>query len=167
MPPTLTITHYKRVADDFLAQLRLISDLVPRLERQTATRKHVLARLNTPMEFLETVVAAVERTPELQALNKLDVPAAQDALQFIAAFRTVLHEVAAFIDALKFTLHTKRAAVTTDAQNVYRIAQALAKDGANAGLSAGVAAMKRDRLRRRKAKEEKEEEVEIIEKKAA
>jgi hypothetical protein len=164
IPPTLTITQYKQMADALLTALADVALLVPQLEKQVATRKFVRSHLNARIEFLETAVAAVEAMSELQALNKLDVPVAQDALQFITAFRPVLDQVLAFAQALKFTLDSKRAALTTDAQNIYRISQAMAQDGGSAALSAYVAAMKRERRRRRPATEQ---EVPITEKLAA
>ncbi|HEX9986190.1 MAG TPA: hypothetical protein VGF69_23220 [Thermoanaerobaculia bacterium] len=156
VPPTLTITQYKQMADAILGELSNIAGLMPQLEKQVATRKFVRSHLNARIEFLETAVAAVEMMPQLQVLNKLDVPSAQDALQFITAFRPVLDQVLALAQALKFTLDSKRAALTTDAQNIYRISVAMAQDGGSGALSAHVAAMKRERRRRRPVPEEQE-----------
>ncbi|HEX7154397.1 MAG TPA: hypothetical protein VF618_23125 [Thermoanaerobaculia bacterium] len=165
VPPTLTITHYETLANDFLAQLDLLAGVVPQVEPEhTSQRVFVRTHVNAPLEFLSSAVASVKLMPELKVLNKLDVLAARDALQFLDAFRPVLDKVNAFARALKYTMAAKRAAVTNDAQQIYRIAQAIASNGGNPALEEHVANMKRDRFRRRKSSEE---EVELIEKKAA
>jgi hypothetical protein len=80
-----------------MTELDQIAAIIPKLEAQhVSTVKFVRAHLNVPVEFLATVIAAVEQTPELQGVNKLDVSAARDTLQFIEAFRPVLDKVAAF-----------------------------------------------------------------------
>jgi tetratricopeptide (TPR) repeat protein len=78
---------------------------VPQLEAShISTVNFVRSHLNVSNEFLATAIAAVEQTPALQAVNKLDPVAARDTLQFIDAFRPVLDKVSAFANALKFTI---------------------------------------------------------------
>jgi hypothetical protein len=85
VPPTATptITFYKQLADEFMRELDDIAPIIPQLEAShISTANFVRSHLNVPNEFLATAIAAVEQTPALQAVNKLDVLAARDTLQF-------------------------------------------------------------------------------------
>jgi len=107
---TPTITFYKQLADEFMRELDDIAPIIPQLEAaHISTVNFVRSHLNVPIKFLATAIAAVEQTPALQAVNKLDVLAARDTLQFIEAFRPVLDKVSAFASALKFTIASRKA----------------------------------------------------------
>src|SRR4029077_600742 len=82
--PTPTITHYQQLADNFSKALDEIAQIIPKLEiAHPAPANFVRPHLHRPTEFLATAIAAVEQTPELQGVNKLDVTEARDTLQFI------------------------------------------------------------------------------------
>ncbi|HEX7153167.1 MAG TPA: hypothetical protein VF618_16900 [Thermoanaerobaculia bacterium] len=161
-PPTLTITQYQRLATDLLAQLILVADSIPKLEAATAlTKDYVRRRQGVPMEFLEAAVAAVQLTPELRAINKLDPLVAHDTLQFLVAFRPVLDQLASLHKALKFTMATKRAALTSDALQIYQIAKGVARDARSPVVFSHVENMKRDYHRGRSRKKADPEEQEV------
>src|SRR5689334_7708523 len=100
---TPTRTFYQKEADNFMKALDEIFNAIPALKiAHPATVKFVRGRLNVSNQFVATAADVVEQTPELQALNKLDVTAARDLLQFIEAFRPVFDKVTALRDSLKF-----------------------------------------------------------------
>jgi hypothetical protein len=154
-PVTLTGTHYQEVAASFLTQLEAIAASVPKLEREHAlTKEFVRRHLNVPMAFLESAVAAVQLTPELQILGKLNYFNAHDTLQFLVAFRPVLDKLEAFYNDLKFTMNSKKAGLTDDALQIYHITKGLARDAASTEVYSHMQNMKRDfpkRPRRKKA----------------
>lgn len=142
---TPTITFYKQLADEFMKELDEIAPIIPQLEAaHISTVNFVRSHLNVPIEFLATAIAAVEQTPALQAVNKLDVLAGRDTLQFIEAFRPVLDKVSAFTNALKFTIASRKASLAADSLQIYDIAKGLARDPGSAAIASVVANMKRD-----------------------
>ena len=151
--PTPTITFYQQLADEFMKELDDIAPIIPQLEAaHISTANFVRSHLNVPNEFLATALAAVEQTPALQAVNKLDVLAARDTLQFIEAFRPVLDKVSAFANALKFTIASRKASLAADSLQIYDIAKGLARDPGSAALASVVANLKRDLGRRGRPK---------------
>src|SRR5947209_9027819 len=72
--PTPTITHYKQLADNFLKALDDIIQTLPTLDSShPVTETFVNGHQNISLEFLSATVAAVEQTPELDSVRKLDV----------------------------------------------------------------------------------------------
>jgi len=152
-PPTPTVTYYQQLADTFLKSLDEIAATIPKLEAtHAATAPFVRSHVNVRTEFLATAIAAVEQVPELQGVNKLDVTAARDTLQFIEAFRPVLDKVTAFTSSLKFTLASRKANLVADALQIYSIAKGVARDPGSADAASHVANLKRDLGRRGRAK---------------
>lgn len=147
--PTPTITHYQQLADAFSKALDEIATSVPRLEGEhPATVGFVRSHQNIPNEFLATAIAAVEQTPELQGVNKLDVTTARDTLQFIEAFRPMQDKVMTFAKNLKFTVGSRKANLAADALQIYFIAKGVARDPGAAAVSSLVQNLKRDLGRR-------------------
>jgi hypothetical protein len=150
---TPTITHYQTLADEFTRELDTIATIIPKLEAShITTANFVRSHLNVPTEFLATAIAAVEQTTALQGVNKLDVLAARDTLQFIEAFRPVLDKVTSFASSLKFTIASRKASLAADALQIYSIAKGVARDPGSAAVASLVANMKRDLGRRGRAK---------------
>jgi hypothetical protein len=142
---TPTITFYKQLADEFMRELDEIAPIIPQLEAaHISTVNFVRSHLNVPIKFLATAIAAVEQTPALQAVNKLDVLAGRDTLQFIEAFLPVLDKVSAFTNALKFTISSRKASLAADSLQIYDIAKGLARDPGSAAIASVVSNMKRD-----------------------
>lgn len=151
--PTPTVTHYQQLADDFSKALDAIVQNIPKLEiTHPATANFVRSHLNVPTEFLATAIAAVEQTPELQHINKLDVAAARDTLQFIDAFRPIQDKVNALANSLKFTMASRKALLAADALQIYNIAKGIARDPGAAAVASLVANLKRDLGRRGRTK---------------
>jgi hypothetical protein len=148
-----TITHYQQVAAQFMSALDEISQIIPKLEAiHFATAHLVHSRLNVSNEFLATVTAAVEQVPELQAIQKLDVNAARDTLQFLEAFRPVSDKVDTFAKNLKYTMDSRKADLVTASRLTYAVAKSLARDPNSAVIASLVANMRRDLGRRGRPK---------------
>lgn len=151
--PTPTVTHYQQLADDFSKALDAIVQNIPKLEiTHPATANFVRSHLNVPTEFLATAIAAVEQTVELQHVNKLDVAAARDTLQFIEAFRPIQDKITALANSLKFTMASRKAVLAADALQVYNIAKGIARDPGAAAVASLVQNLKRDLGRRGRTK---------------
>jgi AraC-like DNA-binding protein len=151
--PTPTVTHYQQLADDFSKALDEITQIIPKLEiTHPATANFVRSHLNVPTEFLATAIAAVEQTTELQHINKLDIAAARDTLQFIDAFRPVQDKVTALASSLKFTMASRKASLAADALQIYNIAKGIARDPGAAAVASLVQNLKRDLGRRGRPK---------------
>ena len=153
---TPTTTHYQQLAGEFISELDAITAIIPKLEAQhVSTVNFVRSHLNASTEFLATVITAVEQTPQLQAVGKLDIAAARDTLQFLEAFRPVLDKAMAFARNLQYTLNSRKATLVGDALRMYDVAKAIARDRrdpSRAAIGSHVANMKRSLGRGRPSK---------------
>src|SRR5712691_12364162 len=91
-PSTTTTTHYQEVAAALSSTLTTALSQIPSFEvSHPATVKFVRSHQGFPNDFISTVLAAVEADPELQNVKKFDAAEARDTLQFLEAFRPVIH----------------------------------------------------------------------------
>jgi hypothetical protein len=151
IPPTAspTVTHYQQLAAEVMTALDNIIAFLPQLEvRHFSTATFARTHVNVSIEFLATVISAVEQLPELQSLNKLDVAVGRDTLQLLEAFRTVSDKFAAVQKEVGFTMMSKKADLVVAALQIYDIAKGMARDSTNIALLSHVANMKRDLNRR-------------------
>jgi hypothetical protein len=148
--PTVTVTFYQQLASDFMKELDDIAPIIPRIEvTRTYSADFVRSFRNIPIPFLVTAVMSVEQTPDLQGVNKLDVKAGKDTLQFLEAFRPVLDKLTAIQQSLKFTMDHRKASLAAPALQIYDVAKGLGRDQSDALLASAVANMKRDLKRGR------------------
>ena len=140
-----TITRYQQSAAEFMNALSALTDTLPKLEISHSTTEHfVRTHQNIPKKFVEAAIHAVARTPEIQGLNKLDVDAARDALQFIEAYKPIADNLVALAESLQFTIDSEWAHLGTRALQIYAIAKACARDASGAAVGQHVENMKRD-----------------------
>ena len=142
-PATPTVTHYQRLADDFMRNLDAIMTILPDLEEGDPAVAPP-GRLNVPFGFLSAAIAGVEQTPALQAVKKLDPAAGRDKLQFIEAFRPLHARVTIFEKVLKFAMSSRQAELTADALQIYAVAKGLARNRGSAALDALVTILKEE-----------------------
>ena len=148
-----TVTHYQQLAESFSKAIDDAIQMIPKLEiAHPATTNFVRSHLNVKTEFLATAIAAVEQTAELQYINKFDVAAARDTLQFIEAFRPIQDKLATLADSVKYTMDSRKALLVADALHVYNIAKGIARDPGAAAVHSLVANLKRDLGRRGRTK---------------
>ncbi len=140
-----TLTHYVEMAADLMGAIDVFGAIIPKLdESETADAQQVRKNLNVPDVFCFTTINAAEQLPELETSKKLFADKNRNRLQYLEAFRPLKDKVDALSRRLKHGLRANKSALATDSLEIYRVAQALAKDTRNPALTAQVAAMKRD-----------------------
>ena len=145
IPPSPTLTRYQQLADEFTKSLDALVTALPSLEvSHQTTAPFVRTHQNTPDAFIETVISAVEQSPELKGVGTLDPTAARDTLQFIEAFRPLADKINAFGATLRFTVGSRRANLVARSQQMYGIAKNVARLSGGALVGQHVRNMKRD-----------------------
>jgi hypothetical protein len=153
VPQTPTVTYYEQLADKFMKALDDIAEIIPKLQAShESTAPFVRSYLSIPNAFLATTISAVEQDATLQGVQKLDLTASRDTLQFLEAFKPVLDKLTGFQSALKFTMNSRKALLAADSLQIYDVAKGLARDPGSAGMAAHVGNMKRDLGRRGRPK---------------
>jgi hypothetical protein len=142
---TLTVTHYRQIAIDFMKAINDVGTVIPPLDdADVNTRKFMRGHANIPDKFCLTALVAAEQVPELGAVNKLDIGTGHDTLQFLEAFRSALDTADAVIQDLRYRLMARKATLASQALLIYDIAKGLARDPRSAHVSAHVSDMRRD-----------------------
>ena len=124
-------TKYNDQADGYVAKLNAMMAEFP-VEFQTRHRtkaRLVDARIGVPMKCLSAGVAALERSPKLQSVSRIDAAEARDQLQMLEAYLPVLLLAEKFFFDMKFTLNTIRADLANNTLKVYGVAKTLGRDG--------------------------------------
>jgi len=133
-PPSPTVTHYQQLASEVSATIATaMSQIAPLEAPHPTTRDFVRANASVDSNFIVSVIAAVESTPELQG-TKFDVTEARDMLQFADAFRPVLDQIDVLGRSLKFTIDARKAKVAEDALHVYALGKRYARNPNSAAL---------------------------------
>jgi hypothetical protein len=110
-----------------------------------------------PKKFIRSVIAAVDGIEKLRRVSKFDTAEAEAALQFEAAFRPVVDQVAILLASLTYTIDVRLAGVVEKALRACDIGKGLARDGridssssacAVSRLTSGAKVRKRRRARR-------------------
>lgn len=148
--PTPTRTHYQDLATTLRTALEAVAPQVPFWQIAHPTlRKAIRSGRAVNGKFIETVVAAVDSSAELQALNKFDLTDAQDMLQFRAAFRPLVDQLQALARDLLFTMDSRQAKVGDKALQLYYLAKGLGRDIGGADILSLAGNMARDLGRKR------------------
>lgn len=144
-----TITRYMELAEEFGKTLDALVARLPRFENKNpANAAFITAHCGISLKCLNTAVAAVEETPELQGLNRLKVAEARDTLQFLDAFMPILDKVRAFADGLQFTMKSRRAELAAAVLQVYGTAKLLARNPDMAAVGVHATNIGRDLARK-------------------
>jgi len=142
--PSPTVTHYEQLAAEVSIAIDTAFAEISGIEApHSSTRDFVRGYQSVSNDFIGTVIAAVEATPELKNVNKFNVAEARDTLQFIEAFGPVAARLAAMARDLKFTMQARKAKVAADALQTYDIAKGVARDRGSAGLTTHIDDMRR------------------------
>lgn len=149
VPQSATITDMDRSAEKVRAAINAAAQLIPRLEKpHPSTRHRIRAHRTVPRAFIASIIAAVEDVETLQSAGRFDVADARETLQFIDAFRPVADQLAALVDALRFTIESRKARVVAAGLQSYAIARGLARDEENSPLTEHLSTLERDLHRR-------------------
>jgi len=155
-PPTPN--RYQELVADVITALDRILEIMPKIDEAEASgRKVAGSRLGVPDAFLATTAAAVEQSPELAAMKKLDPSTTRDNIQYREALRPLYDKVVTVGRRLYFTLLWMKDSDVADALQIYRIAKELASDRRSPLMTALVANMKRDLGKKVPTKADREE----------
>ncbi len=148
--PVPTRTHYQDLAATLRSALEAVAPQIPFWQAAHPTlRKAIRSGRSVNGKFIETVVAGVDSSPDLQALNKFDLAGAQDMLQFRAAFRPLVDQLLALSRDLLFTMDARQAKVGDQALQMYYLAKGLGRDIGGADILGLAENMGRDLGRKR------------------
>ncbi len=148
--PAPTRTHYQDLATTLRTALEAVAPQIPFWQAAHPTlRKAIRSGRAVNGKFIETVVAGVDSSPDLQALNKFDLPDAQDMLQFRAAFRPLVDQLLALSRDMLFTMDVRQAKVGQQALQMYYLAKGLGRDIGGADILSLAENMGRDLGRKR------------------
>jgi len=151
VPAPPAVTDYLQLASELIAAIDKVEATIPKLAAShTLSRDFVRTHVKNP-EFLLSAIAAVEQRPELQALGKMDVIAARNALRYHEAYRPAEDRIEALLKVLRSSRTTLLALAGADAMQMYDVAKGLSRDVGGAGLIPHVENMRRDFRRKRKA----------------
>jgi hypothetical protein len=142
---TPTITTAQHLAAKIVEQINSLAARIPQFQpphRSTSARAR--AANSVSPDFIQTMIAAVEASPELQLLGTFDTDDARDMLQFNDAFRAVADYVAIFLSSIRHTMRLRKARVVFAAMRTYAIAKGLARDPDSAKLIAHLDNLRRD-----------------------
>jgi hypothetical protein len=109
-----------------------------------ATARRISGHRTVPKKFIRSTIAAVDALEELGNIATFDVAEAKAALQFEAAFRPVVDQIAALLARLTYTIDLRLAPVAAKALRTYAIAKGLARGGKDRLLVARLRILKRD-----------------------
>ena len=147
--PQPTITASESLADEIRQAIDALAGRIPRLALpHPTTAPHVRGAHTVSRTFLESMIAAVEQSAELRAIETFDVDEARETLQFNDAFRHVVDHLNTLVAAINYTMQLRKAKVTFAAMRTYAIAKAMARDPESTDLFAHVENLRRDLARR-------------------
>jgi hypothetical protein len=138
-----TVTRAVRSAATVKKILKIAADRVPGLKPPHAkTSRRIRGHRTVPKMFIRSIISAVDAVEELRSVSKFDTAEAEEALQFEAAFRPVVDQVATLLASLTYTIDMRLAGVAESALRTYAIGKGLARDGQNRLLIARLGRLK-------------------------
>jgi hypothetical protein len=141
--PDLTITKSQLAAGEFLKSLNELSAALPFPPvGEAVLRGGNLPDIHVNGGFLAAAVAAVADSPELQAINVLDVDQGRETLQVLDAWTPVLTTVMGIERRLRFALNSRKSPLGGKARTAYAVARGLTKRDPHSQLAVHVQAMK-------------------------
>ena len=142
---TPTVTESERRAELVSTALKEAANRIPGLKAPHApTARRLSGHRTVPKKFIQGIMSAVDAVDELRATGKFDVDEALAALQFEAAFRPIVSQLALMLSSLTYTIDSRVASVAGDALQTYTVAKGLARDGRNHELTTRLRRLKAD-----------------------
>ena len=140
-----TVTRAERSAATVKKILKIAAERVPELKApHEPTSRRIRGHRTVPKKFIRSVIAAVDDIEELRRVSRFDTAEAEAALQFEAAFRPVVDEVAMLLSSLTYTIDVRLAGVAVKALRAYDIGKGLARDERNRQLVIRLRRLKTD-----------------------
>lgn len=142
-PQTHTPSFYDQIVGEVLPVLDRILQVVPKVEESDGiTAKEVRSNLFVTDAFCADAIDAVEQTPELAAMNRVDPVQSRKDLQFLLAIRPLEHKLKSVTKRVTHTIRAVKSRLGGNTLTIYRVAQELSVDGRSPGIKAHVEAMK-------------------------
>lgn len=118
----------KEIADRVLAHLRAATAEIPGFVLPHPLQNgFVRGHRTVPVEAIQQVIEAVNRSKKLQGLGKFDANQARVALEFNEAFRQVVGELKTLLKGVIFTMELQKATVAAATLQMYTIMRGLAR----------------------------------------
>lgn len=138
-----TVTEAERAASTVRKILRQAARHIPGLKApHSTTSKRIRGHRTVPKAFIRSMIDVVNDVEVLRRLKRFDPAKAQAALQFDAAFRPLIDELAILQASLTFTIEELLASVAGEGLQVYAVAKGLVRDGRNRDLTLRVRRLK-------------------------
>jgi len=152
----VTVTNAARAAANVKTSLDATAAAIPGLMRpHPATSRSIRGHRTVPRDFIRSMISVVDQSELLQSAGTFDTSEATAALQFEAAFRSVVDEVARLLASLTYTIDAKLAAVAAKALQTYAVAKGVARDPRNRKLTLPLRQLQRDLGRKGPRKKKK------------
>ena len=146
--PSPTVTASDQLAGEILQAIDALAAMIPQLRGpHPSTASHVRGARTVSREFIESMIAAAEDSPDIQALDSFDAGEAREMLQFNAAFRHVVDRLNMLVASVNYTMAWRKAKVVSAAMRTYAIAKGLARDAGSTELVARLELLRRDLAR--------------------
>jgi hypothetical protein len=143
-PPPPVDTYHQQQANKFLEAFAALQVELPSMALpHPTTDSFVKGYRSVPVAFNDDVIWQTSQTPDLQLLNRLDVPDARNRQQFNQAWRPALDELDKFGTKLRFQLGLNHAIVSASTLQTYAGGKALARDPGSTLTRAAVKIMGR------------------------
>lgn len=141
-PDEPTLTRFQQLAGQLKTAIAAVMAEIPKFElAHDAKVRSVSAHQSVPPEFIGTVAASID--PKQVGKDIFDPADAQNVLQFVDAFRSLVDDATALASGLDFTIKAQYARIAAAALNAYAIEKRLALKG-DAALKLRVQNMRRD-----------------------
>ena len=138
-----TVTEAERAARMVKMIFRQAAKRVPGLKAShSTTSKRIRGHRTVPKAFIRSMISVVDDLEVLQRMSGFDPEEAQAALQFEAAFRSVVDQMAVLQTNLTYTIEAQIAVVAGKALRAYAIIKGLARDGRNRDLAIRIRRLK-------------------------
>lgn len=129
MVPPPVDTYHQQQAQKFLDGFAALQAGMDPLTLPHPTTQNFIRGLHAvPVAFNDDVIFQTAQTPDIQVLNRLDIPDARNRQQYNQGWGPVLDEVEKFGTALRFQLGLNHAIVSASTLQTYAGAKALARD---------------------------------------
>jgi len=143
-PPPPVDTFHQQQAQKFLQGfVGLQVGMDPLALPHPTTENFVRGYRAVPVAFNDEAIWQTAQTPDLQALNRLNVDEARNSQQYNTAWKPVLDEVGKFAAALQFQLGLNHAMVSAAALQTYAAGKALGRDPGSTDVRQAVKYMAR------------------------
>ena len=148
--PTPSPTFYMEMTKELITAIIRVTDAIPEFGNPVVAPEFVARKRYLPPAFVESAIAALLSSPEVQNIPSLNVLQTLDDKQFVDAFKVLRAHLRTTLKGVDRVVRAREARLVAAAQQIYDFSKAFARD-AETPISDHVALMKQSRQPRRKA----------------